>query len=299
VEEGDSAFCKGKHIAVLGSGNAAFESIDMLSGCAAAVHMIYKNKPKFSWKTHYVGDVRMHNGGLLDHYQLKSLDTVNDDDGSWRNGDEAGCKDMMLAHRQFGIDTVVYAGGFTTQRDGLVNVSHGKFPAIGDWWSDPAQPNRWYAGCLMHSADFRKSAGGFIHGFRYLVRAQFRHIQAAYFGTKWPSVVYGGEGDEGDEGDEEAAFDRAISRIQDSSGLYQMSDFLHDVLVFNADGSTTYYEEVPEVRRERQRDNHTVPLCGVLLLTHTPRYSPFPAVGGAVHPRRDEGGGHDQVYVFR
>ena len=251
MEEGDSAFCKGKHIAVLGSGNAAFESIDMLSGCAAAVHMIYKNKPKFSWQTHYVGDVRMHNGGLFDHYQLKSLDTVNTDNGAWRKGDDAGCKDVMLAHRQFGVNAVVFAGGFTTQRDGLVNVSHGKFPAIGDWWSDPAQPNRWYAGCLMHSADFRKSAGGFIHGFRYLVRAQFRHIQAAYFGAKWPSVVYpkGGDGGDGGEGDEEAAFDRAISRIQDSSGLYQMSDFLHDVLVFNADGSTTYYEEVPEVRK--------------------------------------------------
>ena len=163
--EGDAEFCKNKHIAVLGSGNAAFETVDMLSGCAASVHMLCKNRPRFSWQTHYVGDVRMHNGGLFDHYQLKSLDTA------LCAGTKAPCADLVAHSKEIPFDVVVFAGGFTTQRDGLVNVSEGsKFPAIEAWWADPAQTNKWFSGSIMHAADFRKSAGGFIHGFRYLVR---------------------------------------------------------------------------------------------------------------------------------
>ena len=240
----DDPFCKNKHIAVLGTGNAAFETVDMLSGCAASMHLIFKNKPRFSWQTHYVGDVRMHNGGLLDHYQLKSLDAIHSpiNEQAWRgpNGDEEGCRDVLASTRQFGITRVVYAGGFTTQRDGLVNVTgSSKFPRVGAWWSDPDpnQPNRWFAGSLMHALDFRESAGGFIHGFRYLVRAQFHHVRAAHFGQPFPSTEFPSF--------EDAAL-HATARIQSSSGLYQMSDFLVDLIVIRGDGSAVYYQEIPK-----------------------------------------------------
>ena len=214
-----------------------FETVDMLSGCAASVHMIFKSEPRFSWKTHYVGDVRMHNGGLLDHYQLKRLDAIHDDGGAWRRGDDQGCKDVLDATRQLGINSVVYAAGFTTQRNGIVSVTRGKFPQVGDWWSDPEQPNRWFAGSLMHSLDFRESAGGFIHGFRYLVRTQFHHVRAAHFGVPYPSTEFSAFGD---------AAKLAKERIQDSSGLYQMSNFLVDLIVIRADDSAVYYKEIPK-----------------------------------------------------
>ena len=166
-------FCRGKQVAVLGSGNAAFEVADMLASCAAGVHILCKNKPRFSWQTHYVGDVRMHNGGIFDRYQLKSLDTLLCHPPG--KNTKPVCGGLLDEHRTFNFDTVIYAGGFTTQRDGLVNVTEGaKFPELGEWWSDPAQPNRWYSGCNMHGADFRRSAGGFVHGFRYLVRLTWR-----------------------------------------------------------------------------------------------------------------------------
>ena len=234
---GDDEFCADKHVAVLGSGNAAFETADMLASCAASVHIIFKNKPRFSWKTHYVGDVRLHNGGLMDRYQLKSLDAIYSDEGMWRRGDEAGCAFLRNAARVFGVRSVVYSAGFTAQRDGLVDaVLHGRFPNVTDWWADPRQPNRWYAGCLMHSLDFKESAGGFIHGFRYLIRAQFRHIRAKHFGVPWPSRTFA---------DVEATTDHARARVQNSSGLYQMSDFLVDLMLLMSDGSVKYYEEVP------------------------------------------------------
>lgn len=42
-----------------------------------------------------------------------------------------------------------------------------KYPSIGYDYQSPIYPGLYFLGTLAHSLDFRKSAGGFIHGFRY------------------------------------------------------------------------------------------------------------------------------------
>lgn len=42
-----------------------------------------------------------------------------------------------------------------------------KFPAISHNYESVDYKNMFVAGTATHSLDFRKSAGGFIHGFRY------------------------------------------------------------------------------------------------------------------------------------
>jgi len=42
-----------------------------------------------------------------------------------------------------------------------------KFPAIKHNYESMSTPGLFFAGATSHSLDFRKSAGGFIHGFRY------------------------------------------------------------------------------------------------------------------------------------
>ena len=42
-----------------------------------------------------------------------------------------------------------------------------KYPLIYDDYQSPDYPGLYFAGTNTHSLDFRKSAGGFIHGFRY------------------------------------------------------------------------------------------------------------------------------------
>merc|ERR1712146_868379 len=87
------------------------------------------------------------------------------------------------------IDVIIFAGGFTTEKEGLVRVDPNnlsspaarKFPAVDSFWRDPTEPKQWYAGCLMHSLDYGNSAVGFIHGFRYLIRSQFRYIRENFF----------------------------------------------------------------------------------------------------------------------
>jgi hypothetical protein len=42
-----------------------------------------------------------------------------------------------------------------------------KFPMIDGSYESVDYQNLFYVGTLTHSLDFRKSSGGFIHGFRY------------------------------------------------------------------------------------------------------------------------------------
>jgi len=65
---------EGQNVLILGRGNSAFETAQHIMGSTNVVHMMARNRVKLSWATHYVGDLRAVNNGLLDTYQLKSLD---------------------------------------------------------------------------------------------------------------------------------------------------------------------------------------------------------------------------------
>lgn len=328
----DADWCRGKKVVIFGSGNAAFETADMLATCAAETILFFKNTPRFSALTHYVGDVRLHSAGILDRFQLKSLDslfppanaanierTLTEPQGALAKLEAQADPSLSLLKTALktnpsmimdkldacrivtkgqespdgksgktflGDDGVIlFAGGFTTDRAHLVktNSSRGaskaarRFPRVSSWWEDPSQPRKWYAGALMHGTDYGVSAGGFIHGFRYLVRAQvcpsrsaaihlpttsplcrvfvcvsvahaslvcvfdssaqFRNVMATYFETPWPRFEFSTF---------KAAAAHALSRVQNSSGLYQMQEMLVDVLEVHEDGSVTYYEELPD-----------------------------------------------------
>ena len=46
----------------------------------------------------------------------------------------------------------------------------------------------YYAGAAAHGKDYRRSAGGFIHGFRYTTRALFRSLDAKLYGAGWAAT---------------------------------------------------------------------------------------------------------------
>jgi hypothetical protein len=46
---------------------------------------------------------------------------------------------------------------------------HGKYPKLNPYYESVNVKRLYFAGSLMHGHDFRKSAGGFIHGFRYSI----------------------------------------------------------------------------------------------------------------------------------
>ncbi len=259
VRDSNEEWCRNKAMMVMGSGNAAFETADMVANCAKSVSLVYKNKPRYSHITHYVGDVRIHNAGILDRYQLKSLDALEDMDmvQDWSTPDGL-CKWAKKMVNQHNVDAFVFAGGFTTQRTNLVNATlrdgKRKFPDLQAFWSSPESPQTWFGGAAMHGEDFRVSAGGFVHGFRYAVRSQFRFMRLRHLNKPWPSKRYQSPRLSASEKEPRTlSVDpqlpaHFVGRIQEASGLYQMQDFLVDVIEFSHthQGAVRYYEEVPK-----------------------------------------------------
>ena len=45
-------------------------------------------------------------------------------------------------------------------------------------------PGMYFAGTLAHGKDWKRAAGGFIHGFRYTARALHRILEAKYEGAR-------------------------------------------------------------------------------------------------------------------
>jgi hypothetical protein len=89
----------------------------------------------------------------------------------------------------------------------------------------------------MQVRDFKKSTGGFIHGFRYTVRSLHRMLEQKYHGESWPHRAFAAE--------PEALGESVIARVNRSSALWQQFACLCDLIVVSKDRTARYYEELP------------------------------------------------------
>ncbi|RUS76560.1 hypothetical protein EGW08_015668, partial [Elysia chlorotica] len=226
---------EGKAVLILGRGNAAFEVADCIYGSTSLVHMIGRSRVRLAWSTHYVGDLRAVNNGLLDTYQLKSLDGLAESaieqlkleakgdkiylsfDAAKSNIDENFDNsafrepyDMVVRALGFTFDDSIFANGTSALSRGLALAK--KYPAIQHNYESVDTRGLFYAGTASHSLDFRKSAGGFIHGFRYTARTLHRLLEWRYEGAPWPSVTV----------PRLDLIHVILRRINEASGTYQM-----------------------------------------------------------------------------
>lgn len=98
-----------------------------------------------------------------------------------------------------------------------------KYPAIGYDYESKDYSNLFFAGTVTHSLDFRKSSGGFIHGFRYTIRSLHRIMEHRYHKVEWPSTKL-------------PIIDLinfVLIRINEAAGPYQMFDQLVDIISFD------------------------------------------------------------------
>ncbi|PVD38203.1 hypothetical protein C0Q70_00814 [Pomacea canaliculata] len=249
---------EGKSVLILGHGNSAFEVADRIYGVTNLIHMIARSRIRLSWATHYVGDLRGVNNALLDTYQLKSLDGLLETsverfelkkrDGkifftfSYQDRSEfQKLLDNFPLREQY--DKVIRCLGFTFDFSLFQNKSLArrsgrlkKFPAINYNYESSSHPGVFFAGTATHSLDFRKSAGGFIHGFRYTTRTLHRLLEWRYEKVLWPHQPI----------PMAHLMNQLLKRMNEASGLYQMFQILGDVIVLSKDGESAYwFEEFP------------------------------------------------------
>ncbi len=239
-----------QRVLILGKGNSAFETADNLIPTTALLHVASPHPVQLAWKTHYVGHLRAVNNNFLDTYQLKTQNALLDcmvERIDRRDGQFA--VSIRHSHAQGEIqvltyDRVIVCTGFRfdnsifAQECRPILTSSDRFPAQTPEWESVNVPGLYFAGTIMQANDFKKTTSGFIHGFRYNVRALHRMLEKKYGCQEWPAREI--------EPTPEGLLEATLDRLNRSSALWQQFGYLHDVIVVDEGWDhAAYYEEMP------------------------------------------------------
>jgi thioredoxin reductase len=238
-----------QRVLIIGKGNSAFETADNLIETAAVIHVAGPSAIRMAWRSHYVGHLRAVNNNLLDTYQLKSQNALLDGhviaierrDGSYYvTVSFARANEVQKNYR---YDRVIVCTGFRFDASIFADeccpelVHKARFPAQTSAWESTNVSDLYFAGTLMQVRDFKKSTSGFIHGFRYAVRALCHVLEARYHGVAWPFERIAA--------DPEVLMQAVIHRVNRTSALWQLFGCMGDLIIVTGDGDARYIEEVP------------------------------------------------------
>jgi thioredoxin reductase len=241
---------KNKRVLIIGKGNSGFETADHLTPVAAVIHLASPNPLRMAWQTHFVGHLRAINNNVLDTYQLKSQNAVLDasiEKIERHNGQYAVSFNYSHANgerEEILYDNVILASGFRmdtsffdeSARPALVIDE--RFPAQTSEWESTNVKDLYFAGTLTQCRDFKKTTSGFIHGFRYNVRALHRILERKHHEQSWPRREM--------DASPQALCDAVIKRVNQTSALWQQFGFLCDYVSVDPGGQVAhYYEELP------------------------------------------------------
>uniref|UniRef100_A0A671QY96 FAD-dependent oxidoreductase domain-containing protein 2-like n=1 Tax=Sinocyclocheilus anshuiensis TaxID=1608454 RepID=A0A671QY96_9TELE len=248
---------KDQAVLILGKGNSAFETAQSILGRASRIHLYSPSPVRLAWQTHYVGDLRAVNNELLDTYQLKSLDGLVEgrleDIAIVRREKDGGKRRTVTGQNLPGFhtdnfslrqpyDRVVRCLGFRfnfsifdgSARPPQSSGARGRLPGITAWYEGRGMPNMFVLGTAAHSRDYRMSAGGFVHGFRYTVRAVHKILEQRYHNIAWPATKL----------PISQLQSWILRRVNEASGLYQMFGVLGDIILLRG-SYCEYLEEFP------------------------------------------------------
>jgi thioredoxin reductase len=238
-----------QRVLILGKGNSAFETADNLIPTTALLHVASPNPLKLAWQTHFAGHLRAVNNNFLDTCQLKTqnavldctVDRIERRDGQYvvsvryspRGKTGELTYDPVIVCAGFRFDDSIFAEGCRPEL--VINY---RFPAQTPEWESINVPGLYFAGTLMQANDYKKHTSGFIHGFRYNVRALFRMLEKKHHRRDWPAREI--------ESTPEGLVEATLTRLNRTSALWQQFGFLHDVIVVDEGWErAVYYEEMP------------------------------------------------------
>ena len=239
-----------QRVLIIGKGNSGFETADNLVTTTALIHIASPNPVQMAWKSKYVGHLRAVNNNLLDTYQLKSQNLLLNafiDKIEYRNSKFIVSVSYTYANGEqedLVYDRVILCTGFRFNNS-LFDKScrpklsiNERFPAQTSEWESTNVKNLYFAGVVMHQRDYKKKQSGFIHGFRYNIKALFYILEQKYYAQDLPSQQL--------DASVEHLTNAIINRVNRSSGLWQQTGFLCDLIVVSdRDRTAKYYEELP------------------------------------------------------
>ncbi|XP_077994880.1 FAD-dependent oxidoreductase domain-containing protein 2-like [Glandiceps talaboti] len=259
---------KNKKVCILGGGNSAFETADYLAGSAGIIHMFNRHAVKFAWDTHFVGHLRAVNNNILDMYHLKSLHALRKCEATrvWKEDGKFSIEyDMHLPNwnppgtGRFitkGYDKIISCTGWKFLNRALFDDTckpdthtEGKYPVLDEHWQSTVQ-DLYFIGTAMQARD-RRSASGFIHGFRYNVKSLTNMLRFTYNSIPFPAIEFSPI-------KQDEVCNWVIKRISVVSSLYQLGQgFLCDIMLIDVPkdakvtddgvaGRVRYIKELPQ-----------------------------------------------------
>jgi thioredoxin reductase len=239
-----------QRVLILGKGNSAFETADVLTGTAQVIHICSPHSIKMAWKTHFFGDLRAVNNNFLDTYILKGQNSVLDADVEKIervDGEYRAHLKFPRAKGQKGIlayDRVLACTGFRFD-DSIFDESckpemaiRNKLPAMTSEWESVSQEGLYFAGTIMQMRDFHETTSNVIHGFRFNIRALSQILADKYHGIDLQC-------DEIDKSPGALAAE-LIERISKATAIFLQPGFLCDVVVVEqASDKARYYTGLP------------------------------------------------------
>uniref|UniRef100_H2YH82 FAD/NAD(P)-binding domain-containing protein n=1 Tax=Ciona savignyi TaxID=51511 RepID=H2YH82_CIOSA len=139
--------------------------------------------------------------------------------------------DHVIRCLGFKFDDSVFHPSIKLRKSGKL-TSTGKYPYISPMYESLDVPHLFFAGTNTHSLDHRKSAGGFIHGYRYTVRTLHRILEWRNHGVQWPAVKFNNPLD---------LLPNILKRINEASDIYQMFSEICDVIIYDENKISSKY----------------------------------------------------------
>jgi thioredoxin reductase len=186
--ESNLAKYENKSLIIFGNGNAAYELGNLLNPLCSRISIMGRRSKEWAISTHYTGDLRSIYLPFLDTFLLKSLNsfdqttnsikiTQESENGKYNISYYYKIDDMIqqsCIYSMSDFDHVIFCTGWKFDNsifDFDVELTlNDKYPKIKPHYESNNNKNLYFIGSLMHSLDFKKSSGGFIHGFRYLIK---------------------------------------------------------------------------------------------------------------------------------
>ncbi|AFY58775.1 putative flavoprotein involved in K+ transport [Rivularia sp. PCC 7116] len=238
-----------QRVLILGKGNSGFETADNLVATASLIHIASPTPIEMAWKSKYVGHLRGVNNNFLDTYQLKSQNVVLDADVNKIEFKEGKyIVTFTYAHADGEVekllyDRVIVCTGFRFD-DSIFDASckpeltiNDRYPNQTSEWESTNVKDLYFVGVLTHMRDYKKKQSGFIHGFRYNIRALSQILEYKYHHQEIPCNTINLTA--------ENIVQSIIERVNKSSALWQQTGFLCDLVVINNEKKAKYYNDIP------------------------------------------------------
>lgn len=244
---------KNKTLLIIGNGNCSYELANHLNKYCSKISILGRNNKSWAITSHYTGDIRGVYLQFLDTFYLKSLNSIswekihkilleqnneNDKYSIYRIcSNECSVLHPIIRDVDDKFDNVILCTGWKFDNS-IFNFDvstkfDDKYPAINYNFESINNNNLYFIGSLMHSLDFKKSSGGFIHGFRYLIQHFFNYNYTKIHNIYKFSNV-------------NLLIDHILYKINNSSALYQMYGVLSDIFFLDNDNNYLYFNNVPK-----------------------------------------------------